>query len=49
MERKFSSWVGFSSFLEILENVVPFPTGSCRKFIPDVLVEWKVTIDFSNL
>ena len=23
------------------ENVVPFATGSCRKFKPDVLVEWK--------
>ena len=24
-------------FLEILENAVPFATGSCRKFKPDVL------------
>ena len=30
-----------SSFLEILEKVVTFATGSCRKFKPDVLVEWK--------
>ena len=29
-------------FLEILENAVPFVSGSCRKFKPDVLVEWKV-------
>ena len=29
------------SFLEILENTVSFATGSCRKFKPDVLVEWK--------
>ena len=28
-------------FLEILENAVPIATGSCRKFKPDVLVEWK--------
>ena len=28
-------------FWEILENVVPFATGSCRKLKPDVLVEWK--------
>ena len=28
-------------FLEILENAVPFAPGSCRKFKPDVLVEWK--------
>ena len=31
----------FSSFLEILENAVPFATGSCQKFKPDVFVEWK--------
>ena len=28
-------------FLAILENAVPFATGSCQKFKPDVLVEWK--------
>ena len=28
-------------FLEILENAVPFAPGSCRKFKPDVLAEWK--------
>ena len=28
-------------FLEILENAVPFATGSCQKFKPEVLVEWK--------
>ena len=28
-------------FLEILENAVPFATGSCRKFKAHVLVEWK--------
>ena len=22
------------------ENAVPFGTGSCRKFKPDVLIEW---------
>ena len=27
--------------MEILENTVPFATGSCRKFKADVLVEWK--------
>ena len=30
-----------SSFLEILENAVSFATGSCRKFKPEVLIEWK--------
>ena len=30
-----------ASFLEILENAVPFACGSCRKFKPDVLVEWE--------
>ena len=28
-------------FLNILKNVVPFSTASCRKFKPDFLVEWK--------
>ena len=28
-------------FLEILENAVPLAPGSCRKFKPDALVEWK--------
>ena len=28
-------------FLAILENAVPFATGSCQKFKPDVFVEWK--------
>ena len=44
-EKAFSKiWVylaRFSSGLEILENAVPFATGSCQKFKPDVLVEWK--------
>ena len=48
-EKNFRVGYRFSSFLEILENAVPFSTGSCRKFKPDVLVEWKVPIDFSNL
>ena len=48
-EKNFRVGYRFSSFLEILENAVPFATGSCRKFKPDVLVEWKVPIDFSNL
>ena len=30
-----------SSFFGILENAVPFATGSCRKFKADVLIEWK--------
>ena len=30
-----------SSFLEILENTIPFATESRRKFKLDVLVEWK--------
>ena len=44
-EKAFSKiWVylaRFSSGLEILENAVPFATGSYQKFKPDVLVEWK--------
>ena len=43
--KKFSKiWVylaRLSSFLEILENAVPFATRSCRNFKPDVLVDWK--------
>ena len=34
------------SVLEIFENAVPFATGNCRKFKPDVLVEWKAPIVF---
>ena len=30
-------------FLEILEYAVPFATGRCRKFKPDLLVEWKAS------
>ena len=41
-EKNFLVGYRFSSFLVILENAVPFATGSCRKFKPDVLVEWKV-------
>ena len=37
-----------SSFLGILENAVPFDTGSCLKFKPDVLVEWKAPLRFSR-
>ena len=36
-------WVYLSqltSVLEILENAVPFATGSCRKFKADVLVNF---------
>ena len=43
-----------SSFLEMAENrhyrcsqpknAVPFATGSCRKFKPEVLVEWKALL-----
>ena len=46
-----------SSFLEMSENhhyrcsepknAVPFATGSCRKFKPEVLVEWKAPFDFN--
>ena len=32
---------------EILENAVPFATGSCRKFKPEVLVEWKARLESS--
>ena len=32
--------------LQIFENAVPFATGSCRKFKPDVLVEWKAPMFF---
>ena len=28
------------------KNVVPFATGSCRKFKPEVLVEWKAPLVF---
>ena len=46
MERTQSKiWVylaRLSSVLEILEDAVPFATGSCRKFKEDVLGEWKV-------
>ena len=34
-----------SSFLGILENAVPFATGSCLRFKPDVLVERKAPIE----
>ena len=34
----------FSSFLEILPSAVPFATESCRKFKPNVLVEWKLKL-----
>ena len=33
-------------FSEIFENGVPFSSRSCRKFKPDVLVEWKAPIFF---
>ena len=40
--RKFGyTHARLSPFQEILENAVPFATGSCRKFKPDVLIEWK--------
>ena len=29
-----------------LKNAVPFATGSCRKFKPEVWVEWKVPCSF---
>ena len=46
LPRKYFSkiWVylaRLTSFMEILENTVPFATGSCRKFKADILVEWK--------
>ena len=34
----------FSFFLEILPSAVPFATESCRKFKPNVLVEWKLKL-----
>ena len=34
-----------SSFWGILENAVPFATGSCLRFKPDVLVKWKAPIE----
>ena len=34
----------FSSFLEILPSAVPFATESCRKFKPNVFVEWKLKL-----
>ena len=58
MERKFREkkvskiWVylvRLSSFLKILEKAVPFATGSCRKFKPDILVEWKAPFIFNSL
>ena len=39
-EKKFPKNLGIPRE-EILENAVPFATGSCRKFKPEVLVEWK--------
>ena len=45
-------WVNLArlpSFLEILENVVTFATGSCRKFKPDVLVEWKTPHNYLKM
>ena len=46
--KKFSKiWVylaRLSSFWEILENAVPFTTGSCRKRKPDFWVEWKAPL-----
>ena len=49
---------GQSSFLEMSENrhywcsqpknAVPFPTGSCRKFKPELLVEWKAPTVYST-
>ena len=48
--KEFSKiWVFLTSLcsvLEIFENAVPFATGNCRKFNPDVLVEWKAPIVF---
>ena len=44
LKKKSKTWVYLaclSSFLEILETVVPFATGSYRKLKPDVLGEWK--------
>ena len=41
--------VRLSSFLKILEKAVPFATGSCRKFKPDILVEWKAPFIFNSL
>ena len=58
MERKFPGkkvskiWVylmRLSSVLEILEKAVPFATGSCLKFKPDILVEWKAPFIFNSL
>ena len=57
MERKFPGkkvskisvyLVRLSSFLGILEKAVPFATGSCRKFKPDILVEWKAPFIFNS-
>ena len=46
--KKFSKiWVylaRLSSFWEILENAVPFTTGSCRKRKPDFWVAWKAPL-----
>ena len=51
MERTQSKiWVylaRLSSVLEILEDAVPFATGSCRKFKEDVLGEWKLKCPMS--
>jgi len=58
MERKLLGkknskiWVNLmslSSLLEILENAVPFATGSWRKFKADVLVEWKEPLNLIEL
>ena len=42
--RKFGYTSLGSPFLEILENVAPFATGSYQKVKPGVWVEWKAPI-----
>ena len=50
--KKFSKiWVylaRLSSVLEMLENAVPFATGSSRIFKSDVLIEWKTPVVSAN-
>ena len=48
--KKFSKILGKSRevvlFLVIFRNAVPFRSGSCRKFKPEILVEWKASAVF---
>ena len=46
--KKFENFGICFFVLEILDDFVPCATGSCQKFKPDVLVEWKAPWAFST-